>query len=222
MDEKIYTEFILAQLAALKASAETQFPADHKVLIALDEAITAIGHNRIIPVGFTEDTYDEFLTEQIETVFADSNPDDVIDNITDVVGTVVGADGTLTEVGDVVASGAAADDMVAAYEEEMGEVEVGNSINITYTRIDGNELTVNDVQTIIDHPASDALKHLGTIQLLTINETDDVSKKEAVFGVLETGAISLKALALGAAAYRGVSVFPGLGRVQAIGATNFA
>ncbi len=235
MDEKILTEFILTQLAALLNSAEAGLPTGHKVIKALEEAMASILDDdfdeideietpeAIIPQGFDAETYDAFLEEQVEVVFPERAVDSVRGSITDVVGTVITEDGTVTEVGDVIASAAAVDQIIADLEEEQGEeLETPNIIKIKYTRLDDKELTVDDVNSIINHPVSSALKHLGSIQLLEINNTDSMSEKDAIFGILEEGTISLKILALGAASYRGVSVFPGIGRVQAVGSTNFA
>jgi hypothetical protein len=167
---------------------------------------------RVIPEGFTETEYDEFLAQQQETGVG----------VGDVVGTVVDdATGEVKEIGNPLESAMAAREVVAQIEEDQGEVEVENTIIIKYTNLSGDALTEANVHTIIDHPVSQNLKHLGAIQLITIRGTDDESSKEAVFGILEEGLVSPKALALNVAAYRGISVFPGIGAVRAVGTVNF-
>lgn len=248
MDEKVYTDLIMNQLTGLKFSAERHLPATHPVNVALEKAISDILTNntaaapvapvlakpadedeeapeRVIPAGFAdEEEYDEFLDEQIAEAFADVDEENlggIRDAITDVVGVLPNANGDMVEIGNVQQSAAAADELVAQFEEENGEVEVENSIYITYKRLDDRELTDDHVRTIINHPISASLQHLGNLQFMEIRGGETPSEKLAVFGIVEEGTISLKTLALGATAYRGVHVFPGIGRVSAAGAVNF-
>jgi len=186
----------------------------------------------VIPDGFTEVTLAAFLAEQgADGVLNDGDDEDeygepyapaTLYGKQDIVGTIIDPDGTITEVGNIDQSAANVNEAVAAFEaEEEEEIEVENAITISYSRLDGQELTEDNVTDIINHPISDALKHFGTIQLISINDSEEASTKKAVFSVLEDGKLSLKTVALGVTAYRGVSVFPGLGKVKAVGSVNF-
>jgi hypothetical protein len=57
--------------------------------------------------------------------------------------------------------------------------------------------------------------------LIEIKEGASDAQKVAVFAILNEGNLSLKALALGIATYRGVMPIPGIGMIQAVGQANF-
>jgi hypothetical protein len=235
MNEKNYIDLIAQQIKSLYTSASGVLPENHIVLSALQECLNKLKEDtREIPDGFTEDTFNDFLTEQVPVVFPEKGLDNVTATVGDVVGVIPDGKGNYVEVGNADESIQKVRDIIAKnefyedeyddeyedeYEDENQEVE--NTISIVYSRLDDNELTIDNVHTIINHPISDALKRLGSIQLMEINHLDEDYEKEAVFAVLEEGPLPLKALALGITSYRGVSIFPGLGQVQAIGSVNF-
>jgi len=227
MDENNYLSLIASQIGTLKASAAQALGEDHAAVRALNNCYESLTLDaldipaRVTPNGFTPEAFEDFLTEQAPVLENEGT-----DAVVDVVGTLVDENGTITEIGDAEASFAQARDIVAAHEEDAAEygeddIEVENSINVTYTRLDGQALTLENVQTIINHPVSAALKHFGAIQLVDVKATDNASEKQAVFAVLEEGAMPLKALALQVAAYRGITPIAGLGRIQAVGTVNF-
>jgi hypothetical protein len=248
MDENIYLKLIVDQIKSLQVSAAAGLPAGHPAFRILDACVKNLESPTasaflddtaeygdfdaapvpVIPKGFTEETLAAFLTAQAAAGIMDNEEDEEQEIVTalygqqDIVGIIVDENGTLTEVGDIDQSAANAQAAVDLFEEEEEEtIEVENHFTINYSRVDGQELTKEDVQTIINSTVSDGLKHFGTIQLISINTLDDSSKKSAVFEVLEEGKLSLKTIALGVTAYRGVSVFPGLGRIKAVGSVNF-
>lgn len=223
MNENNYTDLIVQQITSLYTTAADVLPENNPVLVALKQCLNTINDNtQVIPNGFTEDSFKKFLGEQVPAVFPDYQVDTLASTVTDVVGVVADESGNYVEVGNAEESIRKTIDMINEYElEEEEELEAENTISIVYSRLDDNELTIDNVHTIINHPISEPLKQLGAIQLMEINHLTEDSHKEAVFAVLEEGPLPLKALALGITSYRGVSIFPGLGQVQAIGSVNF-
>ena len=231
MDENNYTKLITDQLTSLYISASAVLPADHRTVQVLSDAVRRLNSEdaftpaaepvraNFLPAGFTEEDFNEFLTENEITPPV---VDEYTVNTPDVVGMVVDNEGNYTETGNVVESAAAAAAAVAEIEEEEGEeIITDNLITISYKRLDSEDLTVQNVHTILNHPISEPLKNLGTIQLISVDAGEDASEKKAVFAILEEGTLSLKTLAVGVTSYRGISVFPGLGRVQAVGTVNY-
>lgn len=88
---------------------------------------------------------------------------------------------------------------------------------VTYTRDDGGELTEEQVNQILEHPVSDALRRLGANQHVHTANGPDVSVKVAHFALLANdGDIDMATVALGATAYRGTFNFgPAIGSVTA-------
>lgn len=171
---------------------------------------------RQIPEGMTEEQYDAFLAEQNEGgVAADAT----------VVGNIPDGNGGYIQAGNAAESFARANNVADAeieYAAEDGEeLVVGNSITVEYTRLNEEELTESDVHIIVNDPISDALRHLGSIQLVQVRNTEQAHVKKAVFEVLEEGELRLATLATGVAAYRGVVPFPRLGRVKAVATVDF-
>lgn len=233
MDENTLTTFFTDQVQALYASAVKSFPAGHPTVAILRRAADQLSGNvnnafpferlfgdeeadyqPIIPAGFTEESYAAFRESQ-ETVLLGVIPDDV-------VGTIIKDNGEVIEVGDAETSFERANQAVLDYEDETEEtLETDNLITVKYSRLNEENLSVEAVQGIIDAPQSESLRSFGTLQLVQIRETEKAHEKEAVFAVLEDGAIDLRTLALGVAAYKGVLPFPGLGPVKAVGSVNF-
>lgn len=171
---------------------------------------------RRIPEGMTEGQYDEFVLDQAEGgIEADAT---VVGNIPDGQGGYIEA-GNAAEA--FAQANAAADAQIeeAAFEGE--DLFVGNSITVEYTRLNEEELTERDVHVIVEDPISDALRHLGAIQLVQVRNTEQAHVKKAVFEVLEEGDLRLNTLATGVAAYRGVVPFPRLGRIKAVATVDF-
>lgn len=220
MDEqKIILDFIAAQLAQLHASAVANLPEGSPAIEVLSRAVAEIHgavREPVLPDGFDQATYDAFLEEQVNAVFPDSTVEEMKANITDVIGVVQDADGQYVEVGNVEQATAGANDLVATFEEENGEILTDRRIVITYERLNGEILTETNVHEIINHPTSASLDKFGNIQLLEIADTDKANTKQAVFFVVEEGVVSLKALALSVAAYRGRAIFPRIGAVSAV------
>lgn len=239
MDEKTYIKFIVAQIEALRTSARDVLDEDHDVVIALDELLDTISSRRVTPAGFTDESFDATLEEQVDQELVNAL-DNGGENVLGVIQNV--ETGEYVEVGNAEAINLAnqavenienrADfddynddnDVDDYYDEELvphGIRETDNYITVTYTRLDEKELTDAQVNTIINHPISSALNKLGAIQLVTVKNTENVAKKEALFAIMEQGELSLKTLAYGIAAYRGITIFPGIGQVQAVGSVNF-
>jgi hypothetical protein len=201
-------------------------PANHRAYVANydghdededeDEAWEVEEYVRQIPEGMTEEQYDAFLAEQAEGgVSANAT---VVGNVPDGNGGYIAA-GNAAE--SFAQANAAADAEIeeAAYEGE--DLVVGNSITVEYTRLNEEELTERDVHFIVNDPISDALRHLGSIQLVQVRNTEQAHVKKAVFEVLEEGELRLNTLATGVAAYRGVVPFPRLGRIKAVATVDF-
>lgn len=243
MDEKTYIKFIVAQIEALRTSARDVLDEDHDVVIALDELLDTISSRRVTPAGFTDESFDATLEEQVDQELVNAL-DNGGENVVGIVQNV--ETGEYVEVGNAEAinlanqavedlenradfddyndDNADYNDVDDYYDEELvphGVRETDNYITVTYTRLDENELTDDQVKNIIEHPISNALNKLGAIQLVTVKNTENVAKKEALFAIMEQGELSLKTLAYGIASYRGITIFPGIGQVQAVGSVNF-
>ena len=175
---------------------------------------------RKIPEGMTEESFETFIKDYFDEYEAE---DIIAEGTVEVSGYLPNEKGEYVEVGNFADSAEKAEEILAQIEEDRGEpVTTDNLITVKYSRLDGSELTEEETQTIIDHPISDSLKKLGTVYLLAVNPTDDPASKEAVFVVDDEQQSILKMLALNIVSYRGVHVFPGLGRIQAVGSVNFA
>lgn len=221
MDEqKIISDFIAAQLTQLHASAVASLPVGSPIIGVLSRAVEGLAgevREPVLPDGFVfQENYDAFLEEQVNAVFPDSTSEQLKQELVDVVGVVQNEDGQYVEVGNVEASAAQANENIAVFEEENGEIFTDHRIVITYNRLNGEALTEVNVREIINHPTSASLDKFGNIQLLEIADTEKANEKKAVFVVLEEGTISLKTLALNIASYRGKAVFPGIGAVSAV------
>ena len=117
----------------------------------------------------------------------------------------------------------AINNVVDEVEAQLGEAIVTTQIEIVYTRVDGNDLTVAQAQQILNHPISTGaggLRRLGTTALVDIVDGINGASKVAVLGVLDgtAGDIDPRALALRATAYAGQFDFgPGMGVITAQG-----
>jgi hypothetical protein len=200
-------------------------PANHRVYVANhdgynDEDEEAEWEDeeyvRQIPEGMTEEQYDAFLAEQDEGGVAANAT--VVGNVPDGQGGYIVA-GNATEA--FAQANAAADAEIEEAADEGEDLIVGNSITVEYTRLNEEELTERDVHFIVNDPISDALRHLGSIQLVQVRNTEQAHVKKAVFEVLEEGELRLNTLATGVAAYRGVVPFPRLGRIKAVATVDF-
>lgn len=99
------------------------------------------------------------------------------------------------------------------------------TLEVTYRRADAAELTVEQVQQIIDSPVSQdptmGLPRFGELMLVGITPGDSADTKTAVFGVIATGDVDpasmhpvIAALTGMATMYRGSLPFPGIGVVH--------
>lgn len=235
MDEKTFLELAVRQIASLRETAQQEFPAStglNYTLLTCENNLNGIllgAANEtnddevepVIPEGFNEDNFRDFLNTN--SAAFDTTGEELASSVTDVAGLVdVNNDGNLVEVGNFDESADAIAEQIDLLEAENGELpEVSNLVTVSYTALNEEELTEENVREILDHPISQTLNKLGNIQLLSIEPGEQASTKNAVFVVLEEGRLPLKALALNAVAYRGIHVFPGIGAVQAVGSTNF-
>lgn len=131
---------------------------------------------------------------------------------------VVGVDENGNDLGDARALVAAANERVGDdYEDdEYLDEDAANEFRISYTRKDEQPLTKMQAQEIVNSQASAALHMLGTVQSFRIVDGATPAEKVAVFRFADDG-LDLKTVARGFVSYRGVKVFPGLGRVLAVG-----
>lgn len=176
--------------------------------------------------GLTPDDFFQVMEEvpeEIAQIFANAGDDenDILDE-TGITG-VIEKDGELVEIGDFDANAARMEALVNEAEEEMGEAfdEPEHAVNIRYTRLDGQALTVDQTLTILNHPVSRPLHNLGKLRFDRIVETDNDAEKVARFEIEDASRAVLVGMAMGAIAYAGIKVFPGLGQVQANGFVNF-
>lgn len=101
--------------------------------------------------------------------------------------------------------------------EEEG-VSAGIDFSVTYTREDGENLTVDRVMSILEHPVSAGLSRIGTLQVKSVVvDLEDQSSATVTFRVISPGSLDLTAVAAGFAAYRGTFHFPEIGAVTAEG-----
>ena len=239
MDENtIITKMIAGQLNALRDTAVEAFGDDSPLVAALDAAIEAAtggeGAKRTIPRRFIDEAqYDNFVMDQMDTLTGnlDDTPTEeaaeiragIYDNITDVVGAVPNPEtGELEEVGSLDESVAKVDEAITEMENELGdEIEVGDYFIVAYTLMNGDNITEDDVDRIIQHPISNALRHMGHLNFAGVRRTDSPSTLEAVWRVELDGPISRKHFAVGAVAYAGQHVVPGVGLVQARGRVSW-
>lgn len=160
-----------------------------------------------LPDGFTDrEEYNRFLESQ-----------GVTDTPQDVAGVLVDEEtGEVKEIGNFEQS-------AANVRQALEEIDTDDTPDpegifvVSYTRKDGKVLSIADVRRILNDPISAPLFQMGNIQLLHIACTDNESEKEAIFSVEDNGALPLKAFALSFVQYRGTSVFPGIGLVEARG-----
>lgn len=148
------------------------------------------------------------------------------DNAPQITG-VIEKDGAYVEIGDFAAATDKLEETITAIEDELeqageeGFPEPEHAMSVQYTRLDGNPLSDEDVETILNHPVSAPLHRLGQLKLDTILPGETVASRVARFEIENPRRSTLVGLALGAVAYRGIKVFPGLGRVEAQGSVNF-
>lgn len=198
-----------------------------------------LGFEDIRIAGLTPDDFFQVMEEvpeDIARIFAGGYNEDGEDredredrgDFTDEIGIhgVIEKDGEFVEVGDFAANAARMQELieeVEAEQEEMGEEirEPEHAINIRYTRLDGQALSVEDTLTILNHPVSRPLKNLGKLRFDSILEGEESATKIARFEIEDATRTTLVGMAMGAIAYAGIKVFPGLGQVQATGYVNF-
>jgi uncharacterized cupredoxin-like copper-binding protein len=119
-------------------------------------------------------------------------------------------------------------------EQFLGHRPQAATIEVTYRRTDGNELTEAMTHTIVNHPVSQhptmGLPRFGELTLMNVIDGSDQSSKTAVFMVGETGEVDAASMSsvvsmLGGVAtqYAGSYPFDGMGvvscssRVQLVG-----
>lgn len=224
MAKNDYTKMITAQIEAFIAMSLETLGEDHRTITILRDTVEQLNDAlTVLPNGFeNDDTFEEFMDSQAQT-FPDMTGNELLDAVDDVVGEIVNEAGETVEVGDVQGSMDKVNELIQEAELEQGEeLNVSDIMRINYERLDGSELTANHVDMILKHPASNSLKHLGTIQLLTIEDSDEASAKTAIFVLENDGVINKKALASRIVAYRGVLPFPGIGQVQCTSSVAFA
>lgn len=169
------------------------------------------------PAGFaSREAYEEFLA------FQDAALDAADDHNRRNYGRpdgVVGIDDDGNDLGNADAMVARANAMVHDdYDDEedgYGDNEV-EEFRVSYTRQDNAPLTRQQVQSILDSQASQSLHTLGTVQSFRIVDGESDAQKVAVFR-FDTDGLDLETIARGFVTYRGVKVFPGIGRVLAVG-----
>jgi hypothetical protein len=199
----------------------------------LREQLRVLGNNQN-----NANPYDEFEAEFGGQFDGNENDDALIEDLQtnqliDVVGIVDDGQGGYKEIGSVEESTAKLDEMLAgvtrtvydedgnAHEEPVQLPATDHLFHVKYRRIDGQELTLADVDFILAHKYSEALKNFENIQMFAVEDGATPSEKTVVFLVLAEGKIKLQHLALGLVQYRGQRVFPGIGQVEAVGQVNF-
>jgi hypothetical protein len=212
-------KLVIDQVNNVFRTAETILGNDHAITLALRQAREASGI--VVPAGFSDiDSYNTFLGEQLDA-FADPNNDGtmIMENLataTDVVGNLVDEDtGQITLVGNMRTNIQRFEEMIEMDEPE-DLPEAATSLTLTYERLGGGDLTQADVELILAHPISASLKHLGNYTVAEILSTADTNRKEAVLLLSGNGDLDVRALQMNVARYRGVHVFPKLGRVSAV------
>jgi hypothetical protein len=179
----------------------------------------------VIPEGFaTRAEYDNFLLSQAEAVADD--PNRTVDEYAEGVMGVVGVDDAGNALGDADDLVTRANAFAAQLEAEAqadeddfdGDDEQADvtEFRVRYVRQDGQPLTEAQVHAILDSQASQPLRLMGTMQGVRVENGDGPAQKVAVFQFGDDG-LNLEAVARGFVAYRGVKVFPGIGRVLAVG-----
>lgn len=165
---------------------------------------------------------DETPADMAEAILNAENPDDIA-----VVGTIE-VDGETVEVGnwdenmEKIDAGLEELENALAEEGEEPLAEPEKLMLIKYTRLNGETLTEDNVKAIFAHPHSVGLQRLGAeLKLANVASTDETNVKIAQIDISDSDRNAMTALALGAMAYAGVKVFPGLGRVEARGSVNF-
>lgn len=178
----------------------------------------------IVIAGLTPDEFvqvmDEVPEDLAEVILANEDGDIGITG-------VIEKDGVTVEVGDWEGNVARMEELLA--EEDQNRAEEGeaplpepeHAILVTYTRLDGNTLSDDDVQAILDSNASAPLFKIGNLHLNRILDGQNIDTRVAEFEIENPTRSVLQGLALGAIAYRGIKVFPGIGRVEARGSVNF-
>jgi hypothetical protein len=209
------------------APAVTHAPVEptnfREILDANPDLADIFGEAEVVPLVVPENMSEENYRNLIEDNFDEETAQRILENGgIPVAGLVPNENGELVEVGNFDESADEAEALVADFEEENGEERIPeNLVTVRYSRLDGQELTEEDTKAIIEHPISENLKRIGDIYLRRIQDTEQASTKDAVFIVAEENKNMLKTLAYNVAVYKGIHVFPGLGRVQAVGNVNF-
>lgn len=233
MDETTYIEnMITGQVTALLATAKGSLPANHAVVTALNTCLQSISTaqpaapvaavvaaerfiNRDVEDYYDDDDYYNDGGGYVEPVITAENVQDREDNV---IGVIPTGDGGYAPVGDAADAARELEAMIVDHIAETGEeIETDGTFTVTYTRMNGEELSEADVHRIIEHPVSAPLKNLGDIQLHRVREGEGINEKVAVFLVNEQGAFSLEGFAVNIMGYKGIQVFPGLGQVKAVG-----
>lgn len=173
--------------------------------------------DRVVVIHENDSDYDDYQDED-EGAYEDENYVPLPGR----VGVVVNEEeGSFVVEGDVEEMAEVALDMLAErdFEGREEEVEVSPLFSVLYSPEDeDNPLTIDDVQTILRHPISSPLDHLGRIELLSIvRDPDDYSSQRANFILKEEGTLPIQALAANVLRYAGSHTFPGIGTVYASG-----
>lgn len=233
MDETTYIkDMITAQVTALLATAKNALPANHTVVTALDTCLQSLTSpqpavtpaaplnrhvERDVDDYYDDDYYDDDYDDRgyVEEIIT---PDNVGEREDNVIGVVPTGEGTYVAVGDVDDAARELEAMIVDHIAETGEeIETDNTFTVTYTRLNGEELSTADVHRIIEHPVSAPLKNLGKVELYRVHDGEGANEKVAVFLVTEKGNFSLEGFAVNIMGYKGIQVFPGLGQVKAVG-----
>lgn len=232
MDETTYIEnMITGQVTALLATAKGALPANHAVVKALDTCLQSISAAQPAAPIAAVVAAERFINQDVDDYYDDDYYNDggnyvdpviTAENVQDrednVIGVIPTGDGGYATVGDAADAARELEAMIVDHIAETGEeIETDETFTVTYTRMNGEELSKADVHRIVEHPVSAPLKHLGDIQLQLVREGEGINEKVAVFYVAEQGDFSLEGFAVNIMGYKGIQVFPGLGQVKAVG-----
>lgn len=172
--------------------------------------------------GMSEESADAFLQVAVDPETGEV-PEGT--NIPDIVGNITDEDGNIVKtIGDaatsIQAANAMLDDLEDAHEAMHGErTEDADARTVTlhYKRLDEQEMTEADIETILADSASDALRQvMGDFTVALNVPSEHQNEREVVLSFASDSEENLKPTALlyGLVGYRGITSIPGIGGVS--------
>lgn len=212
----------VAQAAA--ANVEARLEAENETVTVVpagfDSAEEAIQFCR--DQGMSEESADAFLRVAVDPETGEvpegTNIPDIVGNITDEDGNIVKTIGNAAT--SIQAANAMLDDLEDAHEAMHGErTEDADARTVTlhYKRLDEQEMTEADIETILADSASDALRQvMGDFTVALNVPGEHQNEREVVLSFASDSEENLKPTALlyGLVGYRGITSIPGIGGVS--------